>query len=177
MKERKQKEKRPVLQEQELTERKLAMEKLHPGYIDMELRLGVWLGFVMIGRIFLYGLNIVLGVQRGIFLILLPFGLLMCFAFYSVCIRQQWKLSWAFLIFRVKEFSEFLYKTIPEIIYLNFWGDIWWVTTVGVVILDISFLMAVAFSPSIHRFVENDKIVYSRQVIGNMEEDKGFTGI
>ena len=155
MRKRKQKEKMPVWSEQELMERKLAMERLHPGYIDMEFRLGAWLGFVMIGRIFLHGLNIILGLQRGIFLVFIPFILLICFGFYSVCIRQQWKI---------------LYRTVPDLFYLNFWGDIWWVTTVGAVLLDICFLLAVALLPSVHRFVENDRLVRSPQAIEEAAE-------
>ena len=170
MRKRKQKEKMPVWSEQELMERKLAMERLHPGYIDMEFRLGAWLGFVMIGRIFLHGLNIILGLQRGIFLVFIPFILLICFGFYSVCIRQQWKLAWVFLIFRAKELVQILYRTVPDLFYLNFWGDIWWVTTVGAVLLDICFLLAVALLPSVHRFVENDRLVRSPQAIEEAAE-------
>lgn len=165
MRKRRQKEKMPLWSEQELMERKLAMERLHPGYMDTELRLGVWLGFVMIGRLFLHGLNIILGLQRGIFLVFIPFILLFCFGLYSVCMRQEWKLAWVFLIFRGKELVQLLYRTLPDLFYLNFLGDIWWVTTVGAVILDISFLLAVACLPSVHRFVENDKLVRSRQAI------------
>lgn len=166
MKNRKKKEAVTRWSEKQLTERRLAMERLHPGYIDKEFRLGTWLGLVMIGRLFLYGMNIILGVGRGFYIFLTPLAILVCFGFYSLCIRQNWIFAWMFLLFRIRELWQVFAKTWPGVFYLNFIGNVWWATTVAVVILDISFLAAVAFIPSVHRFVENEKAVYFGEPMG-----------
>ncbi|MCI8268116.1 MAG: hypothetical protein HFG55_00360 [Lachnospiraceae bacterium] len=159
-----------IWSKEELAGRRQAMERLHPGFLNMELALSTWLGLVLIGRIFLHGLSIILGAESGWMLLAVPLNLLMCFGFYSVCIRQQWVLAWVFLIIRTGELGKTLIQTLPSLWYLNFWGDLWWVSTIAVLMLDISFLAFIAFVPSAHRCVENRKLVYSAQEFTAPEE-------
>ena len=147
------------------------MEQLHPGYLAWDVRLGTWLGFVLIGRMFLHGLSIILGAERGLVMFLAPLNLLFCLGFYLVCIRNRWEISWAFLILRGGELVRTLFRTLPSLLYLNFWGDLWWVTTMAVLCLDISFLAVVACIPEVHRFVEQQRFVYSGQTDGLGKEE------
>ena len=165
MRNKRQKEDIAAWTKEQLEERKMRMEQLHPGYLDWDVRLKTWLGFVLIGRMFLHGVSIILGAERGIAVFLAPLNLLFCLGFYLICIRPRWELSWAFLILRGGELIRTLFQTLPSLLYLNFWGDLWWVTTITVLCLDISFLAAVAWVPSAHRFVENQRVVYSSQEI------------
>lgn len=130
-------------------------------YPEMEIRLRAWLGLVLIGRMFLHGISILLGVESGIAVILAPVNLLICLGLYSACIRIQWKLAWIFFIFRAWELLRILMQTVPSLLYLSFWGDLWWVTTIVVMFLDLGFLAAVAFIPSVHRCLESRRIIHT----------------
>jgi len=160
-----------VWSKEELEKRKQIMESLHPGFLDMELALSTWLGLVLSGRLFLHGLSIILGAENGWLILAVPFNLLICFGLYSVCIQQQWVLALVFLIIRTGELGKTLIRTLPSLWYLNFWGDLWWVSTIVVLMLDISFLAFIAFFPSVHRCVENRKRVYSGQELVSPKEE------
>lgn len=56
---------RVILTKEQIEERKIAMERMHPGYLDWELRLNVWLELILIGRMYLHGLGILLGAESG----------------------------------------------------------------------------------------------------------------
>ncbi len=172
-------EKRKAWSKEQLAERKMAMERLHPGFVDMELRLRMWLGLILISRMFLHGVSIILEVESIGMLLLLPVNLLVCYGFYLVCIQQEWKIAWAFLLFRSMELGRMLVRSLPNLFYFNFWGDLWWVVTVTSLALDIAFLAAVACVPAIHRFVEREKIVYSGVEIGGEEtrDELGKAGL
>ena len=165
MRKKRQKEDIAYWTKEQLEERKIRMEQLHPGYLAWDVRLGTWLGFVLIGRMFLHGLSIILGAERGLVMFLAPLNLMFCLGFYLVCIRNRWEISWAFLILRGGELVRTLFRTLPSLLYLNFWGDLWWVTAMAVLCLDISFLAAVAWIPAVHRFVKAQRVVYSSQEI------------
>lgn len=162
---------RVILTKEQIEERKIAMERMHPGYLDWELRLNVWLELILIGRMYLHGLGILLGAESGWMILAVPVNLLFCFGFYSVCIREQWVLAWVFLIVRTGELGKILIQTLPSLWYLNFWGDVWWVSTIVVLVLDISFLAVVACIPEVHRFVEQQRFVYSGQTDGLRKEE------
>ncbi len=162
---------RVILTKEQIEERKIAMERMHPGYLDWELRLKVWLDLILIGRMYLHGLGILLGAESGWMILAVPVNLLFCFGFYSVCIREQWVLAWVFLLVRTGELGKILIQTLPSLWYLNFWGDVWWVSTVVVLVLDISFLAVVACIPEVHRFVEQQRFVYSGQMDGLGKEE------
>lgn len=162
---------RVILTKEQIEERKIAMERMHPGYLDWELRLKVWLDLILIGRMYLHGLGILLGAESGWMILAVPVNLLFCFGFYSVCIREQWVLAWVFLIVRTGELGKILIQTLPSLWYLNFWGDVWWVSTIVVLVLDISFLAVVACIPEVHRFVEQQRFVYSGQTDGLRKEE------
>lgn len=172
LKRQQQTEKRVILTKEQIEERKLAMERLHPGYSAWELRLGTWIGLILIGRMFLHGLNIILGAESGWMVLMVPVNLLFCFGFYSVCIREQWMLAWVFLLVRSGELGKTLIQTLPSLWYLNFWGDLWWVSTIAVLVLDIGFLAVVACIPEVHRFVEQQRLVYSGRTDGFTEEEQ-----
>ena len=120
MRKKRQKEDIAYWTKEQLEERKIRMEQLHPGYLAWDVRLGTWLGFVLIGRMFLHGLSIILGAERGLVMFLAPLNLLFCLGFYLVCIRNRWEISWAFLILRGGELVRTLFRTLPSLLYLNF---------------------------------------------------------
>lgn len=140
------------------------MEELHPGYLDMQLRLNVMLGATLFARGFFHALSIMVGQEPVYYVILAPISLLIGFGMYSVCM-QNWGLAGLFLAFRFFELFKSLRSTLPYVFYLNFIGTVWWVTLVACLLMDIVFLWCLTLTRKGRQQVKYNQIVSSGQVI------------
>lgn len=140
------------------------MDKLHPGYLDMQLRLFVMLGAVLFARGFFHAFSIMLGQESVSYIILAPISLFIGYYMYRYCMQSR-GLTILFFVFRLIELGKSLWTTAPYLFYLNFAGTVWWVTLVVCLLLDVGFLAYLGLSKSGRQQIKYNQIVNSGQVI------------
>lgn len=146
-------------------QREEKMERLHPGYLDMNLRLHVMLGAVLFARGVFHALSVMLGQELPGLALLTPISLFVGYYMYRYCIRWSHGLAKLLFAFRMMELVRCFWQFGPYVFYLNFIGLVWFVTMVAVLLLDAGFLGYLVFFRKAKQQVEYNRIVWSGQSI------------
>lgn len=149
------------------------MEELHPGYLDMQLKLNVVLGAALFARGFYHALSIMLEQEPFTYIILAPLNLIVGYFLYRYCMQAKW-LARLLLASRLIEFGRSLWPTFRYVFYLNFIGTVWWVTLVVCFLVDIGFLWLLTLSKKGKQQVEYNRIINSGQVINLGRAAQGY---
>ena len=156
--------KRVLWTKEERLARQEEMDELHPGYLELQLKLKVVMVAVFFARGFYHALSIMLGQEALSYIFLAPVSIFVGFSLYTFCLQSR-GLSGLFFVLRVLELLINLRSTVSYLFYLSFVGKIWWVTLVFCLLLDIGFLGYLTFSRRGGQQINYNQTINSNQVI------------